>query len=209
MNISFGFGGWVTPQASTGASTSWVKVVGWVTVALATSLGSVATGSELQLEKLQEKIACPNAVFANGFDAIEARTPAENLERIREVFQPAITDLATTFGVTRQSVYNWLSGDAVTTENAAKLRDLAEAAELIAHEQVAVRSALLKRKFANGRSLLQVAQAGESARAAATMLLQILKRESQQRERLSWRFAGRAKTASTADFDLPAADGQA
>ncbi|MCG9047088.1 hypothetical protein [Laribacter hongkongensis] len=137
------------------------------------------------------------------------RTPSENLTRIREVLNPAVSDLATTFGVSRQSVYNWLNGEPVAEENAAKLQDLAQAADVLAHEGVTVNAALLKRKFANGKTLMQVAQAGESARDAALMLVQIHKREAVQRERMNTRFANRVKTSATADFDLPASNDHA
>jgi hypothetical protein len=77
---------------------------------------------------------------------------------------------------------------------------------VLVYAGVAVNAALLKRKFAKGRTLLQVAQAGESARDAALLLVQIHKREATQRERMNARFANRAKTPATADFDLPASN---
>jgi DNA-binding phage protein len=74
-------------------------------------------------------------------------TPGENLARIREVLGPSMSDLATTFGVSRQSVYNWLDGEPIAAENAAKLHDLAlalEATDLLAREGVMVNAALPK-----------------------------------------------------------------
>jgi transcriptional regulator with XRE-family HTH domain len=142
-------------------------------------------------------------------DLAPVRRPAEDLARIREVLKPAVSDLATTFGVSRQSVYNWLNGEQVAEENAAKLQDLAQAADVLAHEGIAVNAALLKRKFANGRTLLQVAQAGGSTRDAALQLVHIHKREATQRERMAARFANRGKTAPSADFDLPSASNDA
>ncbi len=108
--------------------------------------------------------------------------------------------------MSRQSVYNWLKGEPVADENAAKLQDLAEAADILAHEGLDINVALLKRKFANGRTLMQVAQAAESARGAALMLVAIHKREAVQRARVNARFANRAKTPASADFDLAASN---
>ncbi|MDN7945967.1 hypothetical protein QZM79_18320 [Burkholderia multivorans] len=139
----------------------------------------------------------------------DVRTPVEDLARIREVLRPAVSDLAATLGVSRQSVYNWLNGEQVADENAARLRDLAQAADVLAREGVDVNAALLKRKFANGRTLMQVAQAGESARDAALVLVQIHKREAVQRERMNARLSNRARTPATADFDLPPSNEQA
>jgi transcriptional regulator with XRE-family HTH domain len=168
----------------------------------------VGTGGELSIEHLQRgahqvQHMAPTVEVA---EVEPVRTPTENLTRIREVLNPAVSDLATTFGVSRQSVYNWLNGGPVADENAAKLQDLAQAADVLAHEGVTVNAALLKRKFASGRTLLQVAQAGESARDAALMLVQIHKREAAQRERMNARFANRPRTPATADFDLPASN---
>jgi transcriptional regulator with XRE-family HTH domain len=201
------FGGWVTVRpVVTGASSSIVKFVG-LTMAVATF--AVLTGgvsdSRVQLRRLQPASYLHDAVLP-AVETEAVRTPLEDLLRIREVLSPAISDLAITFGVTRQSVYNWLNGEPVADPNAAKLRDVAQAADFLAHEGVTVNSTLLKRKFSSGRTLLQVAQGGESARDAAAELVRILRREADQRARIAARFAARAKTPATADFDLPAAD---
>jgi len=206
MNDSITYGGWVTDRpTATGVTSTLVRLVGWMTAAGA-ALTCIGTGGELSLEYLQRSAQRAQHMWpVNEVAKIEhIRTPSENLYRIREVLNPAVSDLATTFGVSRQSVYNWLNGDPVADENAAKLQDLAQAADVLAQEWVTVNAALLKRKFANGRTLMQVAQAGESARNAALMLIQIYKREAVQRERMNARFANRVKTPGSADFDLPA-----
>lgn len=205
------YGGWVTERpTATGVSYTFVRLVGWMAAAGAV-LSSIGTGGELSIEHLQRSThqmqhRGPTVDVAN---AAPVRNPAEDLVRIREVLKPAVSDLATTFGVSRQSVYNWLNGEPVAEENAAKLRDLAQAADVLAYEGIAVNAALLKRKFANGRTLLQVAQAGESARDAALQLVHIHKREATQRNRMAARFANRGKSAPSADFDLPSASDDA
>jgi transcriptional regulator with XRE-family HTH domain len=182
-----------------------------MTAAAGAALTGIGTGGELSLERLQlnSRQAQHMVSVVEVAEVEQGRTPCENLSRIREVLNPSVSDLATTFNVSRQSIYNWLNGDPVADENVAKLHDLAQAADVLAHEGVGIRAALLKRKFANGRTLMQVAQAGESARNAALMLVQIQKRESVQRERMNARFANRAKTPANADFDLPASNDHA
>jgi transcriptional regulator with XRE-family HTH domain len=171
----------------------------------------MGTGGALSLAQLQRAThSKQNTVpLAEVTDAQHIRSPSENLSCIREVLKPSISDLAITLGVSRQSVYNWLHGEPVTDENAAKLQDLAQACDVLVNGGVPVNAALLKRKFANGRTLLQVAQVGESAREAALMLIHIHQQEATQRERINARFANRAKTPATADFDLPASNDQA
>ena len=207
MGTAMTCGGWVTDlPAATGGTSTLVHWVGWMTAAGA-ALTGIGTGGELSLERLQRSAQQAHRVSVVEVAAVEqVRTPGENLSRIREVLNPAVSDLATTFGVSRQSVYNWLNGGSVADENAAKLHDLAQAADVLAHEGVSINAALMKRRFANGRTLMQAAQAGESARGAALMLVQIHRREAVQRERMNARFANRSKRPASADFDLPASN---
>lgn len=201
------YGGWVTDRpAATGSSISLVRLVGCLAGAALAGLG---TGGELSIEQLQRSLS-PNQIIASSVVEVEPeRSPSENLARIREVLAPAVSDLAVIFGVTRQSVYNWANGEPIADENAEKLRDLAQAADLLTDAGIEVNASLLKRKFVNGKTLLQVAQTGESVRDAALLLIQIFKREAEQRERLNVRLANRPKTSATADFDLPVSDDHA
>lgn len=210
MTSTMTYGGWVTERpTATGVTSTLVRWVGWITAAGA-ALTGIGTGGELSLEHLQRSAQRAERMVPGEVAELKhVRTPGENLSRIREVLSPAISALATTFGVSRQSVYNWLNGEPVAEENAAKLQNLAEAADVLARERVAVNAALLNRKFANGRTLMQVAQSGESARDAALMLVQLRKRETVQRERTRARFANRANTPASADFDLPASNDRA
>lgn len=207
MAEALSYGGWVTDRpAATGSSISLIKLVGCLAGAALANLG---TGVELSIQHLQRASSQNQIVTSSAVEVEPERSPSANLARIREVLAPAVSDLATTFGVTRQSVYNWANGEPIADENAAKLRDLAQAADLLSDAGIEVNASLLKRKFANGKTLFQVAQAGNSARDAALLLIQICKREAEQRERLNARLANRPKTPATADFDLPASDDHA
>ncbi|WP_241362743.1 hypothetical protein [Pseudomonas aeruginosa] len=208
MNTAMPYGGWFAERpTATGSTSPLVRLAGWMAVAGAAFAG-IGTGGELLPEHLQQN--AKSAQHANRAAEVAetkvSRTPSESLQRIREVLNPAVSDLAVTLNVSRQSIYNWLNGEPVAEENAAKLHDLAQAADVLAHEGIPISASLLKRKFANGRTLLQMAQAGESARDAALTLIKIHKRETAQRERMNARFATRAKTPASADFDLPASN---
>ena len=121
------------------------------------------------------------------------RKTAENLARIREIFKPTITDLAYLFEVPRQAVYDWQAGKPTALENAAKLDDLAKAADVLALCGIEGSSQLLRRKITGGKSLLDLVREGGSAASAAQALAQTLGREAKQREQLALRLAGRAK----------------
>ena len=121
------------------------------------------------------------------------RKTAENLARIGEILKPTIAELAHLFGVSRQAVYDWQAGKPTTAENAAKIDDLAKAADVLALSGIEGFSQLLRRKIAGGKSLLDVVREGGSAASAAQTLAQTLGREAKQREQLALRLAGRAK----------------
>ncbi|AYB67263.1 XRE family transcriptional regulator [Klebsiella pneumoniae] len=140
-------------------------------------------------------------------DSVEVyRAPVENLALIREVLKPAVSDLAVAFGVSRQTIYNWINGEQVAEANANKLADLAKATEILVNAGVTINATLLKRKFANGKTLMQVVQAGESAIDAANLMVNIHYKEKVQRDRITAKFAKRKNTPATADFDLPEAN---
>lgn len=135
------------------------------------------------------------------------RTSAENLARIREILKPTITELANLFDVSRQAVYDWQAGKPTASENAAKLDDLAKAADVFAATGTEGSSQLLRRKIAGSKSLLDVVREGGSATSAAQVLAQTLVREAKQREQLALRLAGRAKpNIQHDDYGVPMFD---
>lgn len=132
------------------------------------------------------------------------RTAAGDLARVRDILKPAVSDLATLFGVSRQAIYNWQAGEHPTSEHAAKLEDLAKAADVIAAEGLRQPGQLLKRKISNGQNLLDIVRQGASASEAAQKLVQIVRREEQQRKLLANRFAGRKQPIGQyGDYGVP------
>jgi transcriptional regulator with XRE-family HTH domain len=140
------------------------------------------------------------------FDATLARTPAEDVARIREVLSPGISNLAGMLGVSRQTVYNWLNGEQPASEHSAKLQDMAQAADLLAEFGTPISGALLKRKVIRGKTLFEVISEGGSAHDSAQILVQILRREQEQRKHMAARLAGRASHLRSAESDFPAAN---
>lgn len=202
-------GGWFNERpVGTGASFSLLKIAGNCVIAasMLVNIGTGGVGNLLDVEKAQSNIQLYSSASSPAVSFGHIRTASEDLAYIREVFSPAISDLATTLGVSRQAVYNWINGEQPRPEFAEKLADLAQSAEILSHEGIEINSLLLKRKFANGKNIFQVAQAGESARNAALLLVQILKQETEQRQRMNAKFAGRGKMPASADFDLPSAN---
>lgn len=123
----------------------------------------------------------------------ESKTPLDNLNRIRDVFNPSVFDLSRVFGVSRQTIYNWLSGEQPKSSLAARIEDLASAADILAKEGFSTDNFILKRKVSNGKTLLDVFQSGGSAKNSAESLVKILRIEAAQKATISSRFSNRAK----------------
>lgn len=197
-------GGWFSGQGSTGSSFS--TIIPGVALAACLVVGS-CTGTFAEnfsqtgrQTRYSNSFACSPELHSIADNYI--RTSAEDVARIRDILAPAISDLAKSFRVSRQTVYNWLNGAPPTDDHSAKLQDLAYAADLFAESGIPVTGSLLKRKIHSGKSFFEVILVGGSAREAAQLMIQITKREQNQRELLATRFAGRTAPERSADSDL-------
>ena len=133
-----------------------------------------------------------------------AASAADNLEHIRSVLQPSVTDLAKALGVSRQAIYDWQAGRPVAAENAARIADIARAADLFAREGLQATAQLMRRPISNGKNLFEIIRDGGSAEAAARALVDIVRRELKQREVLKSRLAKRTRPTREDFQDLGA-----
>jgi len=158
------------------------------TVALQVGTGGLAT-AEYYRAKGDKGYAFARYDFPEKQNVTE-RTPTEDIARVREVLKLTVTELATVVGVSRQAVYDWLSGKPVAADNADKLSSLGRAADAVAAEVLNPVFAL-RRKLAGGRTFIEFVKDGGDAEHAALTLVSMLRRESEQRDRLQARLAAR------------------
>jgi hypothetical protein len=137
---------------------------------------------------------------------LNVRTPAEDLAHIRAVFKSTVTELAALCKVSRQAVYDWQSGKMVAPENAAKIADLASAADLFEAEGLTSASRALRRPIKGGKTIFDIVRDGGSAEEAAATLVLVLRRELEERRMLADRFGGRRKIGDSADYGVPMLD---
>lgn len=205
MRTAMGYGDWFNDKpASTGSSFDTSKVAHlFVATILATGTGGIIDFHSL--EQYQSGNSSPSNILK--IPAIESEpstNPVEYIQRIREIFSPAISDLAKSLNVSRQAVYNWLNGEMPKEKHLAKLQDLAQSAEMIAQAGISMTGSLMKRKIVNGHNLLEVSQSGGSVLDAVQALIHIVRRENKQRERMKSRFANRANSSHSVESDFPA-----
>jgi len=200
-------GGWFSNrQASTGAASGLKSVTNYVLAAtMMVSVGTGVFGDDLDLwrqSRLKETMAKP--LLSYTCYEISSRSPAEYIQRTLEVLSPSVSDLAKSFNVSRQTIYNWLNGEQPKNEHTSRLQDLALAADIIAEAGITVNGQLLKRKVIEGKNLFEFFRDGGPAQYAARLIVQIVKQEATQRERLTARLAGRKPTLHSVDSGLMA-----
>jgi hypothetical protein len=92
----------------------------------------------------------------------DIRSAAEHLANIRQVLNPAIADLATVFGVSRQAIYKWIGEESTPEpEKFERIRSLSLAADAFQKAEVTRAASLLKMKAFEGQSLMDLIAAGQ------------------------------------------------
>lgn len=92
----------------------------------------------------------------------DLRSASRHLDNIRAVLNPAIAELASVFGVSRQAIYKWISGESTPeADNFERIRALSEVADAFREAGVARASSVLKMKVFDGRSLLDLVGEGQ------------------------------------------------
>lgn len=92
----------------------------------------------------------------------DLRSASDHLANIRRVLNPAIVDLATVFGVSRQAIYKWIGGEATPEpEKFKRIISLSHAADAFRDAGITRASSLLKMKAFDGRSMMDLAAAGQ------------------------------------------------
>jgi predicted DNA-binding protein YlxM (UPF0122 family) len=136
----------------------------------------------------------------------DSHLTAQHLIRIKQIMKPSIVELSTLFEVSRQTIYNWLSGEEPTTENVSKIENLLKTANFLADAGL-TSSQLLKRKIIGTQSLYDIIQKGDSSFEAAQKLVNIIQNETKQRTLLEERLKGRKpKSKNYDDFGSPMLD---
>ena len=135
----------------------------------------------------------------------DAKCPTSNdIALIRQVMKISISELAKVFDVSRQAVHEWIKGGALSPRNAQRVAALAQVADVFLNSGIDVTPQVLRRKIEGGQSLLDSITGEGNVVEQARRLVDTLSRESQQRQRLAARLAGRQKIAlSPESFGAP------
>lgn len=143
----------------------------------------------------------------SGKHAEASRPYAQLMAEIKEGFGRTMTRLPVVFGVSRQTLYNWLNGEMPKESHHAKIVELAAAARTFALAGFKPTPAMLDRTVTRGKSFLALLGEGANGASAAGSLIRIVNRGLRSREALDAAFAGKSQSRpDVSDIGAPAFD---
>lgn len=139
-------------------------------------------------------------IRAANADSVAARPYAELMQQVKAGFGRTMSRLPEVFGVSRQTLYNWLDGETPKPVHQKRLGELAAAALVLSEAGVKPTALILDRSLADGKSLLQLLKEGANGREAATKLVRVVKRGEQSRTKLEAVLGGRQASLKASDM---------
>lgn len=132
---------------------------------------------------------------------------AKLMGQVREGFGRTMTRLPEVFGVSRQTLYNWLNGDMPAETHHERIRNLAQAAQVFSACQFRPTSNTLDRTLRNGKTFLQLLAEGADGKETAQKLVKVVERSATARAQLEALLADEPRAALKAsDLGAPALD---
>lgn len=123
---------------------------------------------------------------------------------VKTGFGRTMSRLPEVFGVSRQTLYNWLAGETPKEVHQTRLKELAAAARVFSALGVKPTTAMLDKTVAGGKSTLQLLREGANGAETAQKLVRIEKRASDSRAKLDTLLAGRTARPDVSDMGTPA-----
>ena len=106
------------------------------------------------------------------------------MKEVKAGFGRTMSHLPAVFGVSRQTLYNWLNGEIPKEQHQGKLVQLAVAARVFNGAGFKPTALSLDRSVAQGKSFIELIGQGADGRETAERLIRIEKRGAAAREKL-------------------------
>lgn len=133
---------------------------------------------------------------------------APYIDLMRDVkagFGRTMSHLPAVFGVSRQTLYNWLNGEIPKEQHQGKLLQLAAAARVFTNTGFKPTALSLDRSVTNGKSFIELIGQGANGEVTAERLIRIEKRGASAREKLDALLGNRSSPSpEVADLGRPA-----
>ena len=167
----------------------------------------VGTGGVAGESFLRLGLGYPRFVLLKPLEQAEEIAPYVKLmQQVKAGFGRTMSRLPEVFGVSRQTLYNWLEGETPKPAHQERLVRLAEAARVFINMGFKPTPVMLDRTMANGRSFLQLLAEGGDGSETAKSLIRIVDRGSDSRGRLDALLAGRKSKLDASDIGAPSLD---
>lgn len=128
---------------------------------------------------------------------------AKLVARIKQDFGRTMSALTEVFGVSRQTIYNWLAGEIPKDHQQHRIIELAKAGNVFAQAGLKLTTALLQRNLTEGKSFLQLIAEGHDGEEAARKLVRVVNRGRASLAALDGILGQRNVRPSTDDFGPP------
>ena len=133
--------------------------------------------------------------------AVDYAPYAVLMEEVKTGFGRTMSHLPVVFGVSRQSLYNWIAGEAPKEQHQQKIIQLAAAARIFTQEGFKPTALMLDRVIGQGKSFLEQMSEGGDGAEAANKLIRIVNRGMVARDKLD-ALLGDRKPAAPATSDM-------
>lgn len=166
-------------------------------------IGAVGTGGMETAGYYLKRMGYQPLEVVSSDAQLEKAPFASLMLEVKSGFGRTMTRLPEVFGVSRQTLYNWLDGETPKEIHQAKLMQLAEAARLFSALGFKPTSPLLDRTVMHGKSLLQLLGEGADGREMAKRLIRISQRATESRAVLDGLLGGRKARLDASDVATP------
>jgi transcriptional regulator with XRE-family HTH domain len=151
--------------------------------------GQVSSGCLILIECFSERTNRPGyAVVRIENQADLSPNVANNysgpMEEIRQGFGRTFSRLPAVFGVSRQTLYNWLEGEMPNERHQQRIIQLAEAARAFSESSFIPSAGALTRSLSRGKSFLELMSEGADGHDTAQKLVTLTRRSLASRARL-------------------------
>lgn len=125
---------------------------------------------------------------------------SRDMAQVKAGFGRTMSCLPSVFGVSRQTLYNWLNGQTPKDQHQQPLHQLAQAAEIFIELAFKPTPAMLGRTLDSGKSFIQLLASGADGRDTAKKLVHVVRRGRNSRAKLDALLAGKKAGLDSSDF---------
>jgi hypothetical protein len=170
------------------------------------TFAGAGTGGTAGEEFYRNRLGYETATIAVRHDVPTATNEfADAMAQVKAGFGRTVSHLPAVFGVSRQTLYNWLKGETPKSSHHAKLRELAAAARVFEELTFVPTATHLQQPILKGKSLIELLSEGADGTEAAKRLMRVVQRNAEEQRRVDRILAGSPSTRpDREDFGLPA-----